>query len=234
MIFFQSETPKAKRSKGVKRMSSLFVCGRLFLNKIRFLYPRSPEGKGGILFYLCPSFRPSKIFFVTFFSATINGRNLIFGPNLHIGMPYCGQRFWTRQIPTSCLPTQLVCIYIEHICIFFVAFFSATIDDTNLIFGHKLHIVGSVFGPIRFLLPVSQTLLIFIYIEHICSFFVAFFSATIDGRNLIFGHKLHIGTPYRGKRFLTRQIPTSWLPKSGGIIREHQLTVHLVFSRCCL
>jgi hypothetical protein len=27
------------------------------------------------------------------------------------------------------------------------------------------------------------------------------FSATIDGRNLIFGHKLHIGTSYRGKRF---------------------------------
>jgi hypothetical protein len=54
------------------------------------------------------------------------------------------------------------------------------------------------------------TLLIFIHIEHICSYFVAFFSATIDGRNLIFAHKLHIGTPYRGKRFLTRQIPTSW------------------------
>ena len=33
-------------------------------------------------------------------------------------------------------------------------------------------------------------------------FFFAFFSATIDGRNLIFGHKLYIGTPYRGKRFL--------------------------------
>jgi hypothetical protein len=46
----------------------------------------------------------------------------------------------------------------------------------------------------------------------ICAFFVAFFSATIDGRNLIFGHKLHIGTPYRGKRFWTRQIPTSCLP----------------------
>jgi hypothetical protein len=39
--------------------------------------------------------------------------------------------------------------------------------------------------------------------EHICTFFVTFFSATIDGRNLIFGHKLHIGTPYRGKRFWT-------------------------------
>jgi hypothetical protein len=40
----------------------------------------------------------------------------------------------------------------------------------------------------------------FIHIEHICTFFVTFFSATIDGRGLIFGHKLHIGTPYRGKR----------------------------------
>jgi hypothetical protein len=32
----------------------------------------------------------------------------------------------------------------------------------------------------------------------ICTFFVAFFSATIDDRNLIFGHKLHIGMPYYG------------------------------------
>ena len=55
----------------------------------------------GILFYLCPS----KIFFVIFFSATIDGRNLIFGHKFHIGMPYCGKCFWTRQIPTSCLPT---------------------------------------------------------------------------------------------------------------------------------
>jgi hypothetical protein len=54
--------------------------------------------------------------------------------------------------------------------------------------------------------------LIFIHIEHICSFFVTFFSANIDGRNLIFGHKLHIGTPFCGKRFLTRQILTSCLP----------------------
>jgi hypothetical protein len=67
---------------------------------------------------------------------------------------YCRKRFLTRQIPTFCLPT----------------------------------------------------LLIFLHIEHICSFFVAFFSATIDGRILIFGHKLHIGTPYRGKRFWTHQI----------------------------
>jgi hypothetical protein len=91
---------------------------------------------------------------------TIDDRDLILGHKRHIGTLYCGKRFWTHQIPTSCLPT----------------------------------------------------LLVFIHIEHICSFFVAFFSATIDGRNLIFGHKLHIGTPYRGKRFRNHHIPTSCLP----------------------
>jgi hypothetical protein len=30
------------------------------------------------------------------------------------------------------------------------------------------------------------------------TFFVAFFSATIDDRNLIFGHKLYIDMPYCG------------------------------------
>ena len=122
--------------------------------------------------HICP-------FFVTFFSATIDGRDLIFGHKLHIGTPYRGKRFWTHQILTSCLPTLLIFIHIEHtFCIF--------------------------------------------------PFFVAFFLATIDGRNLIFGHKLYIGTPYRGKRFWTRQFPTCCLPKSGGIISELMLTVHHV------
>jgi hypothetical protein len=81
---------------------------------------------------------------------------------------------------------------------------------------HKMYVqyVCSVFGPVRFLLPVSR-LSWFLYtlnIYIVCTFFVTFFSATIDGRNLIFGHKLHIGAPYCGKRFLTRQIPTSCLP----------------------
>ena len=155
---------------------------RLSPLSLQYLYPRSPKGEEGIYTVLPLSFRPSKIFFVAFFSVTVDGRNIIFGHKCHIGIPYCGQRFWTRQIPTSCLPTQLVFIHIEHTCI--------------------------------------------------CTFF----SATIDGRNLIFGHKLHIGTPYRGKRFLTCQIPISCLPKSGGIISEHQLTVHLVFiiGKSCL
>jgi hypothetical protein len=124
--------------------------------------------------------------------------------------------------------------------------------------------VGSVFGPIRFLLPVCW-LLIFIlgrqtgkrnltgsktpptiwhtymklvtkyqipvinsclekcaekcaytniHIEHICTFFVTFFSATIDCRDLIFGHKLHIGTPYRGKCFLTLNVTQTFCPLS--------------------
>jgi hypothetical protein len=46
-------------------------------NKI--IIPPLPEGGGGILFYLCPSVRPSKIFFVAFFSVTVDGRNLM-GP----------------------------------------------------------------------------------------------------------------------------------------------------------
>ena len=135
---------------------------------------RSAKGRGYTVLPLsvCLSFHPSKIFFVAFFSVTVDGRNLIFGHKHHIGIPYCRKRFWTRQIPTSCLPTLLIFIHIEHtFCI--------------------------------------------------CPFLVTFFSATIDGRNLIFGHKLHIGTPYRGKRFLTHQIPTSCLQKSRGIISEH-------------
>jgi hypothetical protein len=49
-----------------------------------------------------------------FFSATIDGRNLIFGHKLHIGTPYRGKHFWTHQIPTSCFPILLIFIHIEH------------------------------------------------------------------------------------------------------------------------
>ena len=68
------------------------------------IIPPLPEGGGGYT-VLPLSVRPSKIFFVAFFSATIDGKNLIFGHKLHIGTSYRGERFWTCQIPTSCLPT---------------------------------------------------------------------------------------------------------------------------------
>jgi hypothetical protein len=45
-----------------------------------------PEGGGGDT--VLPL--SSKIFFVAFFSVTVDGRNLIFGHKLHIGIPYCG------------------------------------------------------------------------------------------------------------------------------------------------
>ena len=42
------------------RMTSLWPWPLMWRsNKLIFLYPRSPKGEGGILFYLCPSFRPS-------------------------------------------------------------------------------------------------------------------------------------------------------------------------------
>jgi hypothetical protein len=51
------------------------------------LYPCSPKGEG---VYCFTSVRLSKIFFVAFFSVTVDGRNLIFGHKRHIGVPYCG------------------------------------------------------------------------------------------------------------------------------------------------
>jgi hypothetical protein len=83
----------------------------LYLLKFCFLFvfiPPLPKGGGRYTVLprsVSPSVRQSKIFFGAFFSVTVDGRNLIFGHKRHICIPYCGERFWTRQIPTSCLPT---------------------------------------------------------------------------------------------------------------------------------
>ena len=71
------------------------------------IIPPFPEGGGGILFYLCLSVRPSKIFFVTFFSATIDGQK---------------SDIWSEASHRYAISWE----------------------------------VGSVFGTIRFLLPVCQ------------------------------------------------------------------------------
>ena len=52
-------------------------------------YTPAPEGGGGYT-VLPLSVCPSKIFFIAFFSVTVDGRNLIFGHKRHIGIPYCG------------------------------------------------------------------------------------------------------------------------------------------------
>ena len=54
----------------------------------QFYYPPAPRRGRGV--YCFSSVRPSKIFFVAFFSVTVDGRNLIFGHKHHIGIPYCG------------------------------------------------------------------------------------------------------------------------------------------------
>ena len=51
--------------------------------------PPLPEGGRGYT-DLPLSICPSKIFFVAFFSVTVDGRNLIFGHKHHIGIPYWG------------------------------------------------------------------------------------------------------------------------------------------------
>jgi hypothetical protein len=139
-------------------MRNTFIYGIYFVFSTKsFIIPPLPgRGGGGILFYLCPS----KKFFVTFFSATIDGINLIFGHKLHIGMPYHGKLFWTHQIPTSCLPTLLIFIHIEHICSF-LSHFSQQILMAEIwyfvtSFIKVPHFVGSVFWPVRFFLSVCR------------------------------------------------------------------------------
>ena len=56
------------------------------------------------------------------------------------------------------------------------------------------------------------------------------FSAAIGGRNLIFGHKLHIGTSYRAKRFWTHRIPPSCLPTLLIFIHIYHTFVYAHFS----
>jgi hypothetical protein len=110
--------------------------------------------------------------------------------------------------------------FVEHtfcICTFLVAFFSATIDGRNLIFGHKLYKMciykmyvqqSRQTGSRNLMGPKTLPTIWGTYIKLVTKYQISainscsFFSATIDDRNLIFGHKLYIGTPYRGKRFL--------------------------------
>ena len=123
------------------------------------------EGGGGILFYLCPSVRPS-----------------------------VRPRYFSRIFLSNCW-WQKSYIWSQASYRYPISW-EAFLDPSDSYF---------LFAD----LVDFYTHLTYICI---CSFFVAFFSATIDGRNLIFGHKLHIGTPYRGKRFWTHQIRTSCLP----------------------
>ena len=64
-------------------------------------------------------------------------------------------------------------------------FFSATIDGRNLIFGHKLHIVGSVFRPVRSLLPDCR-LSWFLYTLNIQMYMRGYHKVSISSQFILF------------------------------------------------
>ena len=185
------------------------------------LYPCPPKGDRGILFYLCPFVQD------VFLSNCWWQKS-----DIWLQASYRYTILWVAFLDSSdsyFLFADLVGFYTHwtYMHIFRHIFFSNYWWQRSDIWSqasYRYPISWEAFLDRQIPTSCLPTLLIFIHIEHtfcICPFLVAFFSATIDGRNLIFGHKLHIGTPYRGKRFLARQIPTSCLPKSGGIISEH-------------
>jgi hypothetical protein len=152
--------------------------------------------------------------------------NIRFLPSIvAIGTPYCGKRFWTHQIPTSCLPTLLSFIHIEHnICSFFVAFFSVPIEGRNLIFGHKLHI-GRQTGSRNLMGPNTLPTIWGTYMKLVTRYQISAINSCwekCDEKWAYIMFNVYINqqsrqtgsrnlTSYRGKRFWTHQIPTSCL-----------------------
>ena len=188
--------------------------------KIRLIIPLLHEGGGGYT-VLPLSFRPSKIFFIAFFCWWQKS-------DIWSQASYRYTILWVAFLDLSdsyFLFADLVGFYTHwtYMLIFRCIFLSNYWWQKSDIWSQ-----ASYRYPISweaFLDPSDSYFLFADFVDFyshltyicICTFFVAFFSATIGDRNLIFGHKLHIGMPYCGKR----QVPTSCLPKSGGIIGEH-------------
>ena len=209
-------------------------CGWLFVYfTVHFIIPPLPGGGGGILFYLCPSVRPSvRPSFQDIFRR-------IFLSN------YWWQRsdIWSQASYRYAISWKVFLDPSDSYFLFadFVDFYThwTYMPIFRRIFlSHYWWQKSYIWSQASYRYPISweayldpsdsyflfaDCVDLYTHITYICicTFFVAFFSATIDERNLIFGNKFHIGMPYCGKRFLTRQIPTSCLSKSGGIISEH-------------
>ena len=71
---------------GLLHMHAIVMIKENGINPYGFYTPAPQRRRGVYCFTSCPS----KIFFVAFFSVTVDGRNLIFGHKHHIGIPYCG------------------------------------------------------------------------------------------------------------------------------------------------
>jgi hypothetical protein len=176
--------------------------------------------EGGILFYLCPSIQD------IFLSNGWWQKSDIWSQ-----ASYRYTILWVAFLD----PSDSYFLFADFVEFYthwtYMLIFSATIDGRNLIFGHKLHIDtpyrGSVFGHVRFLLPVCR-LSWFLFTLNIYTHFLShFFSATIDVRDLIFGHMLHIGTHIMGSvfgpiRFLLPVCRLCWF--------LYTLNIHFVYA----
>ena len=114
---------------------STVVAFSVYFMPCKCLYYTPAPRRGRVLYCFTSvrlSFRPSKIFFVAFFSATIDGRNLIFGHKLHIVMPYCGQRFFgpVRFLLPVCRLSQF--LYTLNIYAHFSSHFSQQLLMTQI------------------------------------------------------------------------------------------------------
>ena len=185
-----------------------FKCLIYILEDIDLLYPRSPKVLGGILFYLCPSVRPSV--------------QDIFS---HIFLSNC---WWQKSDIWSQASYRYTILWIAFLnpsdsCFLFADLVGFYTHWTYMhIFRHNflsnywwqksdIWSQASYRYPISweaFLDPSDSYFLFADFVDFythltyvcICTFFVTFFSATIDGRDLIFGHKLHIGRDRAGLR----------------------------------
>ena len=156
-----------------------------YLKYDSLLSPRSPKG-GGV--YCFTSVRPSKIFFVAFFSVTVDGRNLIFGHKRHIVRSVFGPiRFL--------LPVCRLCWFLYTLNIQMYMFIFRCIFLSNYWWQKS-----DIWSQASYRYPISWeacldpsdsyflfTDLVGFYTHwtYTYTFFVTFFSATIDGRDLI-------------------------------------------------
>ena len=140
--------PRRNQEKNTAKMARSFhftfryMDDVLSLNDSKFVIPPLPGGGGGILLYLCPSFRPSV------------------RPSVRLSV-----------LPSVC-PSVRPKYFSSH---FSQQLSMAEIWYLVTSFISVCHIVGSVFGPVRFLLPVCW-LGWFLYTLNIYAHFSSHFS----------------------------------------------------------
>ena len=177
----------------ILRPSLWFVTGQnaVCYDQVNDYTPSLRRGRG---VYCFTSFRPLKIFFVTFFSCWWQKSDIWSQAS------YCYTILWVAFLDPSdsyFLFADLVGFYTHWT--YMHIFLSNYWWQRSVIWSQ-----ASYWYPISwetFLDPsdsyflFADLVVFFTHWTYICTFF----STTIDGRNLVFGHKLRIGTPYHGK-----------------------------------